>query len=124
RHRWSSVRETVIPNGISVGPLPSQSDRAKARGALGLADGDFVVGAVARLSPQKAHHVLFAAIAAVADRHPHVQLVLLGDGERRNELERLARELGISERVHFAGVRSDVAELLPAFDVSALSSVH
>lgn len=124
RHWWSSVPETVIPNGIVVGPPPDEADRSKARQALGLDADDFVVGAVARLSAQKAHHVLLKAIALLAQRHARVRLVLLGDGERRDELERLAYDLGIADRVLFAGVRRDVAELLPGFDVSALSSVH
>jgi glycosyltransferase involved in cell wall biosynthesis len=124
RHRWSSVRETVIPNGIVVGPPPDEADRSRARAELGLDDDDFVVGAVARLSPQKAHHLLLEAISVLARRDPRVHLVLLGDGERRGELERLAHDLGIADRVLFAGVRRDVAELLPAFDVSSLSSVH
>jgi glycosyltransferase involved in cell wall biosynthesis len=124
RHRWSSIREIVIANGAAIGPPPDEADRARARATLGLDDDDFVVGAVARLSHQKAHHVLLEAIALLADRHTRCRLVLLGDGDRRNELERLAHDLGIADRVLFAGVRRDVAELLPAFDVSSLSSVH
>jgi glycosyltransferase involved in cell wall biosynthesis len=124
RHWWSSVREIVIANGIVVGPPPTEADRASARTALGLDDDEFVVGAVARLSRQKAHHVLFEAVALLGRRHPRWRLVLLGDGERREELQRLAHELGISERVMFAGLRRDVRELLPAFDVSCLSSMH
>lgn len=124
RHRWSSVREIVIANGIIAGSPPDGSDRARARATLGLEEDDFVVGVVARLSPQKAHHFMLEAIAVLARRHPHVRLVALGDGERRQELERLADSLGIADRVLFAGVRRDVAELLPAFDVSSLSSIH
>ena len=63
RHRWSSVREVVIANGIVVGPAPSRTDRAQARLELGLDDDEFVVGnTVARLSQEKAHHVLLQAM--------------------------------------------------------------
>jgi glycosyltransferase involved in cell wall biosynthesis len=124
RHWWSRVREVVIANGITVRPPPTEAERASARAALGLDDDEFVVGTVARLSHQKAHHVLFEAVARLARRYTRCRLVLLGDGERRHELQRLANELGISERVVFAGFRPDVAELLPAFDVSCLSSLH
>jgi len=124
RHRWSSVPEVVIANGVVVGPAPSRTDRAQARLELGLDDDEFVVGMVARLSHEKAHHVLFQAVALLAHRHARVRLVLLGGGERRAALERLAHDLGIADRVLFAGVRHDVPDLLPAFDVSALSSAH
>jgi glycosyltransferase involved in cell wall biosynthesis len=124
RHRWSSVREVVIANGIVVGPAPSRTDRARARLELGLDDDEFVVGMVARLSHEKAHHVLLQAVALLVHRHARVRLVLIGGGERRAELERLAHDLGIADRVLFAGVRRDVPDLLSAFDVSALSSAH
>jgi glycosyltransferase involved in cell wall biosynthesis len=124
RHRWNRVREVVIANGIDVGPIPGSSDRARARATLGIDDAEFVVGSVARLTQQKAHHVLLEAMALLAGREPRCRLVLLGDGDRRDELERIAQGLGIADQVLFAGVRRDVQELLPAFDVSALSSIH
>jgi glycosyltransferase involved in cell wall biosynthesis len=124
RHRWSSVREVVIANGIAVGPAPSRTDRARARLELGLDDDEFVVGMVARLSDEKAHHVLLQAVALLAHPHARARLVLIGGGERRAELERLAHDLGIADRVLFAGVRRDVPDLLSAFDVAALSSAH
>jgi glycosyltransferase involved in cell wall biosynthesis len=52
-----------------------------------------------------------------------VDLLLAGDGPLRPALERLVDELGISDRVRFLGVRSDVADLLAAADLFALSSL-
>lgn len=124
RRWWSTVREVVIANGIAVEPPPTEADRAAARAALGLDDDEFVVGSVARLSKQKAHHVLFEAVELLGRCHERWRLVLIGDGERRDELQRLADDLRISERVVFGGLRRDVAALLPAFDVSCLSSKH
>lgn len=124
RFPWRRIPEVVIPNGIPLPAAPTASDRAQARAALGLGPDDFVVGVVARLSAQKAHHVLFDAIARLAPEHPGLRLVVVGDGERADELAGLAGQLGIGERVRFTGVRRDVARLLPGFDVSCLSSVH
>lgn len=121
---WRRIREVVIPNGIPLPPAPTAADRTRARSALGLQPEDFVVGIVARLSAQKAHHILFAAIAQLALSHPRLRLVVIGDGDRADELARLTDELGIAERVRFMGLRRDVDRLLPGFDVSCLSSVH
>ncbi len=62
------------------------------------------------------------AIRALSILPKHFHLVLVGDGIRRNELEELANKTGVAERVHFTGVRSDVAELLHAADYVLMSS--
>jgi len=124
RRPWSRTKEVVIPNGVVTKPLPDSIERAAARGRLGLNADDFVVGIVARLSAQKAHHVLFKAFAGLLEGHPHARLVVVGGGDREMELQMLARQLGLEGKVLFMGVRRDVPALLPAFDVSCLSSVH
>ncbi|GAA1920170.1 hypothetical protein GCM10009737_22100 [Nocardioides lentus] len=121
---WSRTREVVVPNGIPLAPPPTAADRAAARAALGLPDDAFVVGIVARLSAQKAHHVLLEAFVAVRAAVPRARLVVVGGGERDAELRALAVRLGIGDAVLFAGVRRDVGALLPGFDVACLSSVH
>lgn len=123
RFPWRRVREVVIPNGIEIGPVPGPAERAAARAGLGLATDEVVFGVVARLSPQKAHHLLLGAFADIAAQR-RVRLVVVGDGERAAELRTLAARLGVADLVLFTGIRSDVPELLPAFDVSCLSSVH
>jgi glycosyltransferase involved in cell wall biosynthesis len=75
-----------------------------------------LVGNVARLAPQKDHRTLIEAIRLV----PEVELVIVGDGELREELERLAQGLP----VRFLGARGDVPELLASFDVFALPSLY
>jgi glycosyltransferase involved in cell wall biosynthesis len=124
RRPWSRTREVVVPNGIAVPPPVADGARAAARTTLALPDDAFVVGVVARLSAQKAHHVLLEAFVAVRAAVPGARLVVVGEGERRAELEQLARDLGLADAVLFTGVRRDVADLLPGLDVLALSSVH
>jgi glycosyltransferase involved in cell wall biosynthesis len=53
-----------------------------------------------------------------------VRLVVIGEGERKAELLALAEELGIDGRTTFLGVRRDVPELLPGFDIACLSSMY
>jgi glycosyltransferase involved in cell wall biosynthesis len=124
RFSWRRTREVVIPNGIALPPAPTQSDRAAARSRLGLAPEDVVVGIVAILRPQKAHGVLVRAVASLAPAHPRLRLVVVGDGEEEQRVRGLVDELELTDRVLFTGLRSDVPQILPAFDVSCLSSVH
>ncbi len=124
RFPWRRTREVVIPNGIVVLPVPTPDDRTAGRARLGLDPGDVVVGIVAVLRPQKAHDVLVKAVASLAPAHPRLRLVVVGDGPEESRVRALVDELGIADRVLFAGLRSDVRELLPGFDVSCLSSAH
>ena len=122
RHVWESVREVVIPNGIDLPGCPGRAERARARAELGVTADDVVVGVVARLIPQKAHHVLFEAVARCLPDVPSLRLVVIGDGELGPRLHRSAEQLGIGHRTTFLGTRSDVPLLLPGLDVSCLSS--
>ena len=124
RHVWESVREVVIPNGIVLPECPGLAERARARAALGVTANDVVVGVVGRLSPQKAHHVLFEAVARCLPDVPSLRLVVIGDGELGPRLHRSAEQLGIGHRTTFLGTRRDVSLLQPGLDVSCLASVH
>ena len=92
-------------------------DRNESRDLLSISHDAFVVGTVSRLVPQKGIEWLIQAMAYC----PDMQLVLIGDGELRAELE--AKAGSDLERIHFCGARKDVPDLLPAFDVFALSSL-
>ncbi len=116
----------VVRSGVDLGTFASAFDarsRAEARRRLGLPLEAPVVGAVTRLAPVKDPANLIRAFAVVLDTRPAARLVLVGDGPLRAECEALVARLGMAERVHFAGVRRDVADLMAAFDVTALSSV-
>jgi glycosyltransferase involved in cell wall biosynthesis len=108
-----------IDDGI---PEATPETRKAARSLLGLAAGARVIGTAARLEAQKAPQDLVKAVAGL--RRPDVHLVWLGGGSLRPEIERLADRLGVGDRVHLLGERSNVTSLLPAFDVFALSSLY
>jgi glycosyltransferase involved in cell wall biosynthesis len=81
-----------------------------------------VVGTVAALTDHKDHATLLSAAAGVAARVPAARFVIVGDGERKAALVAQAGELGLQDRVVFAGFRTDLDRLVPAFDVFCLSS--
>lgn len=81
-----------------------------------------LVGTVARLTEQKNLETLLRAFEQVRDRVPGAHLAIVGRGEEEDRLIRLADTLGIADAVTFAGFRTDIPELMHAFDVFALPS--
>ena len=113
----------LIRSGIEVEAyLEPRIDRPEARRRIGVPDSAFVVGTVGRLGRQKAPLDLVAAFAPLAAARPNAHLVLVGDGPDRAEVERAVAAAGVSDRVHLLGLRMDVPQILPAFDVFALAS--
>jgi glycosyltransferase involved in cell wall biosynthesis len=106
------------PGRAAHGGLPG-SARARARAALGLPAGATVVGAVGRLTYQKAPGDFVAALRELG--RPDVTGVWVGDGELAGQVAAQARETP-AVRLVLAGQRGNVPELLPAFDVFLLSS--
>ena len=66
--------------------------------------------------------MLISAMALIHASEPKARLVLIGDGPLRAELEALAKKLNLESVVCFLGDRSDVKDLLPGFDIFAMSS--
>ncbi len=116
-------RVVVIPLGLQLEPLLScERRRGELRSELGLGEDTLLVGIIARLVPIKAHEVFLDAAARVAAREPLSRFLLVGDGERRGELEALVDRLGLRERVQFLGWREDLDRVLADLDIVALSS--
>jgi glycosyltransferase involved in cell wall biosynthesis len=91
-----------------------------ARAELGLEPGMRPVAWVGRLSEEKGPDVALRAFAGVEE--PDAVLVMIGGGPMKNQLESLAAELGLSERVRWSGDLAGAARLLPAFDLLLMSS--
>lgn len=120
---FAAGRIEVIENGIDLNRYGPAADRAALRRRLGLAPERRYVANVARFHPVKDQAMLLRAFACVAAVRGDVDLLLVGDGPLRSELEVLTRQLNLVERVLFLGVRSDVPDILRAVDVFALTSV-
>jgi glycosyltransferase involved in cell wall biosynthesis len=94
--------------------------RHRARVALGLPQDAAVVGAVGRLTYQKAPEDFITAIRQL--RRPDVIGVWVGGGELGDQVARRVRDLPPGARVVLAGERTDVLDVLPGFDVFAMPS--
>lgn len=99
------------------------SKREKMRQQLGLTD-ELVIGHVGRFNPQKNHPFLLDVFAALLKKEPSAVLLLVGGGADLPRIQAKAQELGITERVRFLGVRSDVADLMQAMDVFVFPSLY
>jgi L-malate glycosyltransferase len=107
----------IIPNGLDVETF------ASATPALPTAPGTVRVGMIARMNERaKNHAVLLRAAARLVPKFSKLQFVLVGDGPLRAELEALASQLGIANRVSFLGDRQDVPAILASVDVAVLPS--
>jgi glycosyltransferase involved in cell wall biosynthesis len=110
----------VIPNGIDVDryPAPKKADLT----TFGFASGRRAVVFVGRLESQKGVSWLIETASIWLKQLPDCDLLLVGEGPLRGQLEAICQTLGIAERVHFAGWRADVPEILVASDLLVLPS--
>ncbi|WP_328488642.1 glycosyltransferase [Streptomyces zaomyceticus] len=122
-------RIQVVPNGIETDRFAYDvRARRRARRVLGFPEDAYVIGGVGRLTPGKKFDRLVRAVASV----PEARLLLVGEGEEREELLRVARACGAADRVLLAGACEDpptgaspgpsLPELLAAMDAFVSTS--
>jgi glycosyltransferase involved in cell wall biosynthesis len=123
-HRIGSPeRLLVMPLGLELDRfLTCEARRGELRAELGLDGGASIVGIVARLVPIKAHETFLEAAATLAAEVPGSHFLVVGDGERRQELVALADRLGLGARVHFLGWRRDLDRVYADLDLVVLTS--
>jgi glycosyltransferase involved in cell wall biosynthesis len=115
----------VIENGIDVETLQfNASERALVRQEWRVADGEQLIGLVARLDPMKDHPTFLAASALLSRRDSMVRFVCVGDGPPvyRSKLFAQAQSLGLGDRVMWAGLRDDMPAVYSALDIAVSSS--
>ena len=108
----------VVPNGID--PTPFAEARAVPRIELGVPEGVPLLATIGLLNVAKGQDLALEALTLEPARKVH--LLLVGHGEEELALRELAERLGVTERVHFLGWRSDVPEILAAADACLLPS--
>ena len=107
-------RVLFVPNGVAARePTPGRDPRRE----LGIAADAPVVGSVGTLRPEKRFDVLLRAAARLV-AWPGFRVVIVGAGPERGRLERLAAELGLADAVMLLGARTDVPDVIRAFDVA------
>ncbi len=112
----------VIPNAIEKEPfLYNEEVRLKKRQELGLGD-ELVFGHIGRISYQKNHKLLVQIFSNIVKINPNSKLLIIGVGEKEQEIRKLVSELNISDKVMFLGKRTDVSELYQVMDAFVMPS--
>lgn len=119
---FSRKRIKIIHNGIDFSHLNSPYDKAEKRKKLGIPEGYRVIGTASRLNEIKNIPMLLSVFKKVREQVDDVCLVIAGDGPEREALEALAKKLGIGGNSFFIGMRFDMPEIYPLFDVFCLTS--
>jgi glycosyltransferase involved in cell wall biosynthesis len=114
----------VLPLGLELDRLAAIDDEARRRrrAELGIGAGDVVLVFVGRVVPIKRLELLLRALALARESEPRLRLALVGDGEERPVLERLAAQLGVAAAADFLGYRRELAPIFAAADVAVLCS--
>ena len=118
-------RMRTIPNGIDTQRFRFDADaRARVRGEWHVPDDALLVGLIGRLDPMKDHPTFLAANARLAAHDPRWRFVCVGEGkaEYAATLHAQADELGLADRLIWAGPRGDMPAVYSALDVLASTS--
>jgi len=115
----------TLHNGIDLSRfIPvSPAERASLRASLGILPDAPVLITVAVLRPPKGIQFMLAALPDVLKIVPAARYLIVGDGDHRAALEKIAAEKGVSGRVIFTGTRRDIPQLLAAADIFVLPTL-
>ncbi len=108
----SANKINVVHNGIQFADFEKKkSDKIK-------------IVAISRLAPQKGVDYFIKAAAIVAKKHQNAVFSIFGDGPLRDDLEKLANELGISDKLTFHGFSDEILNILPEYSIFVIASIH
>ena len=116
-------RIEVIHNGINVDAFDCQHEATAHKSALGLCGDGRIIGMIGSLYPVKGHRYLLGALPRILAACPDTTVLLIGRGELDSSLKALAKDLGVDQRVHLLGLRSDISALLSIMDVFVQPSI-
>lgn len=121
----AGVDSRVIYNGVDTAfykPVDAAGSGAAAREKLNIGANVLCLGCIAQFRPEKAHADLVRALEAILAQGIACQLLLVGEGRTRPEIQQLVAAKGLQERVTFLGPQHDVREALAAMDIFVLAS--
>jgi len=101
----------------------SESGRQKIRSEFGIDSEQIVIGAISRLVEFKGHLFLMKAFKELTEKFNNIKLLIVGDGPLEDYLKTEAVNLGLSNKIIFAGHRSDLSDILSSMDIFAQTSI-
>ena len=124
--RCSKAMEKCVisPNAIDLDAFAFDNDaRGEIRSRYGIQDDSLVIGHVGRFVPLKNQSMLIDFLANLRSQGACAELLLIGDGPSRSDVEEKARVTGVSPYVHFAGIQEDTSPYYSAMDVFCMPSL-
>lgn len=118
----SSRKIDVILNGIPPLDSLTSEQEHRLRADLGIKSNEKIIGSVGRLEYQKGYDLLIQAAAIMAANKCPAKFVIVGEGSQRNELQQLAQQLNLADKVILTGGKINGAEYVQMFDIFALTS--
>ncbi len=113
----------VVYNGVRVEKTILSAKASKEyKSELGLSYDKLIYGTISRLDPIKNHKMMIRAFAKFNDQNPNSELLIIGNGEMRSELEQLVMSLGVEQSVIFTGFITEPQRYLAVMDVFLLPS--
>jgi len=123
KEKTNLIYNGVAPKKVQVSEEERQVARQQIREEFALPQDAFIVGSIARLSPQKGISYLIDAIPPLFAKYENLYFLVVGTGILEKELHEQAKKLNIGERLIFAGYRTDNTRLLNSLDVYILPSL-
>ncbi len=118
--RYPAEDVFVVPTGVDIGELDGVERDLEFRKSFG---GTYLVGGVGKLSPKKNWQFLVRTAARLAEDGPDIQWVIAGEGGEHENIEAVAKELGVANRVHLLGFRRDALRILKSLDALFFPSI-
>jgi glycosyltransferase involved in cell wall biosynthesis len=125
RNAVKNGKVTILPNAIDPERFMfNKSARQEIRAKYGIAEDDFVIGHVGRFFPEKNHKFIIELFSKYSQNHCNCKLLLVGNGPLQTEIQELAKQKGLDDKVIFAGLQKDVVGHYCAIDVLLLPSTR
>ncbi len=125
KERLPEEKIEVIYNGMDFSPYQKSDNENALRKEIGIDNQTFLVGMIANFNFEiKGHQFFIEAAKRVSEQVPNVEFLLVGDGALRQRFEKLSEELGVRQKIHFLGKRSDIPVILSSLNISVLCSTN
>lgn len=118
-------QSVLVNNAIDADRFRYRAEtRNLLRDSLGIQSDEILLGHVGSFANQKNHALLVEIFAAYLASGANAKLLLVGEGPLLEQVKARVKELGLEERVIFAGIRKDVHDLMQAMDIFVMPSLH
>lgn len=125
RESYENGTVHILHNAVDLDIFKySEMNRAVVRNELGISEEKVVIGHIGRFNEQKNHRFLIEVFAEISKQYNNAMLLLVGTGNLQDAVKQQVNDSGLSDKVVFAGVRTDIPAVLSAMDVFVMPSFY